>query len=91
MSPSSGLADPVQLVVVQVAAPSAVSGGKPCATEAAGLTPEEVSALEDAPLGLIVLGYRKADASPRAKRALDSLKKRGDRITSETLLEAALR
>ena len=76
------------VVMVQVAAPSAVSGGNPSATEATSLLPEEASALEDAPLGLVALGYRKADASHTAKRALESLKKRGDRITSETLLEA---
>jgi hypothetical protein len=53
--------------------------------------PEEASALEDATLGLVALGYRTADAGPRARRALEHLKKRGDRITSETLLKAALR
>jgi len=61
------------------------------ADEGTGLTSEEASALEDSTLGLVALGYRKADAAPRARRALECLKKRGDRITSETLLKAALR
>jgi hypothetical protein len=78
------------VVMVQVA-PSAVPGGKPSPTESTTLVPEEASALEDATLGLIALGYRKADAGPRARRALEHLKQRGDRITAETLLKAALR
>ena len=79
------------VVVAQAAAPSAASNGKPSPTEATSLLPEEASALEDATLGLVSLGYRKSDASPRARRALEHLKKRGDKITAETLLKAALR
>ena len=59
-------------------------------TEATTLLPEEVSALEDATLGLVSLGYRKVDASPRARRALDALRAGGQKVTSETLLKAAL-
>ena len=73
-----------------MAAP-ALSGGTPRAAEGASLAPEEASALEDATLGLVALGYRRVDAAPRARRALEHLKRRGEKITAETLLEAALR
>jgi Holliday junction resolvase RuvA-like protein len=79
------------VVMVQAATPSATPERKPCEAEEKSVAPEEASALEDATLGLVALGYRKADAGPRARRALESLKKRGDRITAETLLKAALR
>ena len=61
------------------------------ASEAASLGSQEASALEDATRGLVALGYRKSEASPRARRALEYLEKRGETITSETLLKAALR
>ena len=79
------------VVLAQAAPVSNGSGEKPSVTEATSLGPEEASALEDATIGLVALGHRKADAAPRARRALEHLKKRGDRITSETLLKAALR
>ena len=79
------------VVMAQAAAPAAVSGGTPRAAEGASLAPEETSALEDATLGLVSLGYRKADAAPRARRTLDKLRTDGTKITSETLLKAALK
>jgi hypothetical protein len=79
------------VVMVQAAAPSVIPERKPCATEDTSLGPEEASALEDATLGLVSLGYRKVEAAPRARRALEKLRMDGTKITSETLLEEALR
>ena len=73
-----------------MAAP-ALSGGTPRAADGASLAPEEASALEDETLGLVSRGYRKSDAAPRARSALDKLRTDGTKITSETLLKAALR
>jgi len=77
------------VVLARVPVSSSVEGAR--ADEGAGLTPEEGRALEDATLGLVALGYRKADAPPRARRALADLRARGVKVTSETLLKAALR
>jgi len=82
------------VVMAQVAmTPAVPTPGNAEASHAEGarLGPEEASALEDATLGLVALGYRKSDASPRARRALEALQARGERVTSETLLKAALR
>jgi hypothetical protein len=59
--------------------------------EGSAFTPEEGRALEEATLGLVALGYRKADATPRARRALADLRTRGVKVTSETLLKESLR
>jgi len=89
LAPEKVSADAMPVVMVKVA-PSATPERKPSASEGTSLTSEEASALEDATLGLVALGYRKLDASPRARRALQYLEKRGDKITAETLLKAAL-
>src|SRR5688572_20221478 len=73
-------ADAMPIVVVQ-APLAAVSDHKPHPADVASPAPEEANALEDATLGLISLGYRKADASPIARRAFEHLKKRGEKIT----------
>jgi Holliday junction resolvasome RuvABC DNA-binding subunit len=79
---------PVVMVQAQL---TTVSDHKPRPADVASPAPEEASALEDATLGLVALGYRKSDAGPRARRALEALQARREKVTSETLLEAALR
>jgi len=76
------------MVLAQTSRP-AVEGARP--DEGTDLTAEEGRALEDATLGLVALGYRKTDAPLRARRALGDLRGRGVKVTSETLLKAALR
>ena len=70
---------------------SADSAEKTAKAEEKTLGSEEAIALEDATLGLVALGYRKVDAAPRARQALEALRASGGKITSETLLKAALR
>ena len=53
--------------------------------------PEDAQAYEDAVLGLEALGWKKKEAPLRARRALDELGKRGEKVTAETLLREALR
>jgi RuvA, C-terminal domain len=67
-------------------------GGDPSGyPDTLGLSPDEAQAFEDATLGLETLGWKKKEAPPRARRALDELRKRGEKVTAESLLRESLR
>jgi hypothetical protein len=74
---------------------SSLTPGGParCSLAPAGpaLSPDEAQAFEDATLGLETLGWKKKEAPLRARRALDELRKRGEKVTAESLLRESLR